>query len=153
MGCPRPWEKRGLRLGLGMLVLTHQAGFYSRGPGAGPNVPQLGGVFLVYTVQAPLWSGLGMGISGPGRGELPVLVVNPSGVGVRVWYFNPRFHNSTHCEEGEVGSPGVGPDEGSFIPLSVGGGPGWGQIFPGEGIRFFCGLRPHPQWGRGVGMG
>ena len=76
--------------------------------------PSLGGVSSVWT---PLWSGLGTGMSGPGRGELPILEVSPGGVGVRVWYFSPRFRNSTHCEEGEVGSPGVGQGEGSFIPL------------------------------------
>ena len=86
--CPG-WVVRGhgergvLRLGLGMLVLTHQAGFYSRDPSVGPNVPQLGGCF--YRV-GPIVVGVGTGMNGPGRGKLPILVVSPGGVGVRVWY-------------------------------------------------------------------
>ena len=50
---------------------------------------------------------------------------------------SPRFCNSTHCEEGEVRSPGVGQGEGSFIPLTVWGCPRWGRIFLSKGIEFF----------------
>ena len=42
VGSPGPWERRGLRLGLGMLVLTPRFGFYSKDP----SVPQVGEYFF-----------------------------------------------------------------------------------------------------------
>ena len=57
MGCPRPWEKRGLRLGLGMLVLTRSFSV--------PGFFQGVGVRLVSRVGCPRpWEkrGLGLGL-------------------------------------------------------------------------------------------
>ena len=65
VGCPRPWEKRGLGLGLGMLSLTRQIGFYSRDPGVSPNVSQFGGCFFR---MGPLVVGVGYGYERPWSG-------------------------------------------------------------------------------------
>ena len=59
MGCPRPWEKRALRLGLGMLVLTRSfsvPGFL--GLGLGWGVP--GGLSETMGKEGFLGLGLGM---------------------------------------------------------------------------------------------
>ena len=71
---------------------------------------------------------------------------------------SPRFHSSTPCGEGEVGGPGVGQSEGSFVPFTVflGGGcfPRVGASFPWWGYWvLLCGLKPHPLWGGGYKMG
>ena len=68
---------------------------------------------------------------------------------------SPRFRNSTHCEGGEVGSPGVGRGEGSFIPLHCWGfAPDGGEFSLVGVLGSFPWVKPPSSVGKGgSGMG
>ena len=90
--------------------------------------PSLGGV--ISPVWAPLWSGLGTGMNSPGRGELPILVVSPGGVGVRVgvrvWYLALGFTAQPIVSRVRRGALVWGQVRAFLSPSLFGVAPCWG---------------------------